>query len=368
METLNYGRLTRYVKSINPILLVVFCLAVLSLIVLILSAAANKSAISQTPIPTGMTIDSPSASSIDCNKIFEERIEPVLEQLRKKNDNACDQAIAIIHSHFDTARSGAPVFADSIIGPLNSIKTTWLAGKGLFERWWYNDPRIQPVVDHVRWNYEQHVTSGPRIRDAILSATEQLETDFQANRNEAIQAIGSSLKAANFPVRIKINQVQLDDDCQEEVERAITDINGHQVAEHAAAGSAAAFGLSTAASIVAEQAIVYVVGDSAIAAGGGAAAGVSGGSAAGSFLPGPGTILGAAGGLLAALAVDAWISHENKSATIAKVDKSLTQIESAIIEGAGHTIGADRLFHEASERQLTLLHTELREALQEASQ
>jgi len=308
-------------------------------------------------------------SKFDARGVFSARVEPVLLQLQARDDEACQRAIAVIHGHFDHARSGAPAFAAAIIGPLNSIKTTWLAGKGVFERWWFDDQTIEPVADHVNWNYEQNVTSGPKIRDAILASIQQLEQEFRANRNDAIQAIQTSLEAANFPVAIDVNQSELDEFCQTEFETAMAAVNDNHIAEKAAAGSAAAFVFSSAATILAEQAILYATGDDFIAVAGGAAfTGAGGGGAIGSMVPGAGTIIGAATGLLAGIAVDAWISHKNKERTIAEVDKSLTQIESSIINGDGKHAGVDKIFHQAASGQTETLRKNLWKQIREASQ
>jgi hypothetical protein len=220
----------------------------------------------------------------------------------------------------------------------------------------------------VRWNYEQHVTSGPKIKEAILTAISQLEQDFRANRNEALQAIGSSLRAANLPASVEVDQKQLDEFCQQEFEAAMANVNTDHVAEKAAVGSAAALSLSTVATIVAERAIIYVLGDAVTAAGGSVAAGTAGGAAAGSWVPGAGTAIGAAAGLLGGIAVDMWISHENKLRTINSVTTSLTQVENAIMSGDTKNPGIQRILGDAGTRQVEQLRLKLKQKLDEAAQ
>jgi hypothetical protein len=117
---------------------------------------------------------------------------------------------------------------------------------------------------------------------------------------------------------------------------------------------------------VVEAAIGDTYPDLIAAAGGSAAAGASGGGALGSIEPGGGTIVGAAAGLLAGMAVDAWITHETKQRTIAEVESSLTQIETSIISGDGKNPGLDKVFHQAVVSQIELLNTKLHESVQEA--
>ena len=371
MDNLDYGSPAHKAGWPNPLLLFVIAICLVSIVVLLASMRQSKTLVPNSPAAIGIAPSTSTAaqSKFDAPGVFSARVEPVLLQLQAQDDESCQRAIAVIHAHFDHARSGAPAFAAAIIGPLNSIKTTWLAGKGVFERWWYDDQTIQPVADHVNWNYEQNVTSGPKIRDAILASIQQLEQEFRANRNDAIQAIHTSLESADLPVAIDVNQSELDKFCQTEFETAMAGVNDNHVAEKAAEKSAAALVFSSAATTLAEQAIqYYAIGDFIAAAGGAAATGAGGGGAIGSMVPGAGTIIGAAVGLLAGVGVDAWISHENKKTTIAEVDKSLTQIESSIINGDGKHAGVDKIFHQAASGQTETLRKNLWKQIREASQ
>jgi hypothetical protein len=371
MENLDYGRSPYKAKRPNPFpLYILLAVALLSIAVLFVSIRQNRTNVPSAGAPIGISPSTTSASQpkFDAQGVFSAHVEPVLRQLHAQDDEACQRAIALIHGHFGDAKSGAPAFAAAIIGPLNGIKTTWLASKGVFERWWYEDPQIQPVADHVRWNYEQNVTSGPKIRDVILASIQQLQQDFSANRNEAIQAIGTNIKAADLPVAINVNQSELDEFCEREFEVAMAGVNNNHIAEKAAVGSASAFVLSSAATMLAERGIAFGLEDYIAAAGGATATGVGGGGTIGSMVPGAGTIIGATVGLLAGIGVDAWISHENKKTTIAEVDKSLTQIETSIMNGDGGHIGVDKVFHQAASGQAQELRTRLKEQIQEASQ
>jgi len=370
MDNFRDGRPTRKAGRTNLLLLSILVIASVSIIVLCVSMRQYKTVTPNGPAAIGIAPSTTSTpqTKFDAQAVFSARVEPVIQQLQAQDDEACQRAIAVIHGHFDHARSGASAFAAAIIGPLNGIKTTWLAGKGVFERWWYKDPQIQPVANHVRWNYEQNVTSGPKIRDAILTSIQQLEQDFRANRNEAIQRIGTSLNAADLPVAIELNQNDLDNFCEAEFQAAMAGINDNHVAEKAAVGSAKAFVFSSAATMLAERAIVFALGDYIAAAGGATAAGVGGGAAGGSMVPGAGTIIGAAVGLLAGIGVDAWISHKNKERTIVEVDKSLTQIEMSILNGDGVHSGVDKVFHQAASGQTQKLREKLWEEIRGASQ
>jgi hypothetical protein len=346
-----------------------FAVAMLAITLLMGSMKQSTSPVPVTKVPLGITPAAMPAAAerFDSAAVFAERVEPALRQLRENNKRASDRAIARIRGHFAIARDGAPAFAESIIGPLDAVKTTYLAGKGGLLRWWSKDRTRQPVADHVRWNYEQHVTCGPRIKEVILAAIVQLEQDFRASRNEALQTIGSTLRAANLPVSIDIDERMLDAYCQREFEAAIVSINASHVAEKAAIGSASALALSTAATIIADRAIIYALGNAITAAGGSVAGGTTGGAALGSWVPGAGTAIGAGTGLLAGIAVDMWISHKNKRQTINQVNVALEQIENAIVMGDSKHPGMRRILSEAAKRQAEQLASKLKEQLHEAA-
>jgi hypothetical protein len=346
-----------------------FAIAIIAIIVLALSMRQHAGSTPAAKEPTGLNPLTPAADveRFDSAAVFAERVQPVLSGLRQKNAEASGRAVARIRMHFDGAKSGAPGFAKSIIGPLDASKTTYLAAKGTFLRWWYEDPTIQPVAAHVTWNYEQHVTSGPKIRDAIIAAVTQLEQDLRANRNEALQAISSSLRATNLTPSIEIEPDQLSQFCQREFEAAIGQVNSNGVAENAALGSAASLATGTAVTFIVEQAITRLITGAITTAGGAVAGGTGGGAVVGSWVPGGGTVIGAAAGLLGGCAVEIWMTHRNEKRTVEQVIASLTQLEEAIVQGDKDRPGIQKILSDAATRQADQLGVKLKQQLQEAA-
>ena len=116
-------------------------------------------------------------AKFDSTAVFDSQVRPVLATMATRNREAADRALAAIHNHFKNARLGVPGFAESIIGPLDNFKSLYLGSKGYVERWWYERDDLQPMADHVQWNYENHVTSGPKMKAAITAAMEQFQQD-----------------------------------------------------------------------------------------------------------------------------------------------------------------------------------------------
>jgi hypothetical protein len=345
-------------------LLVVSMAAMLVLAVSIRSTPAAP-APTTTPQPTGLKVST--GPKFDASAVFAARVAPAMQLMQQKNDQAAARAVDKIHGHFRHARGGAPEFAASIVGPLDAIKTTYLAGKGATQRWWHEDPRYQPVANHVKWNYELNVTSGDRIRDNIMAAVMMLEMEFRANRNEALQSIGSNLRTANLPTAIAVDEKQLDAFCQQQFELAVANVNQNHVAENAAMGSAVSFATSAAVTFIVEQAIARAITSAATTAGGATVGGAGGGAAAGSAVPGAGTVIGATAGLLAGCAVDMWLTSRNERKTIAQIESSLNQLEHAVINGGNNAPGLRGLAQSAAAGQTVQLRAKLMQQIQEAA-
>lgn len=343
----------------------VLALSLLAMGVLRLSMQSPAPA--PTPQPQSMGVNVSAVEKFDATAVFAARVEPAIAVMQQKNDQAVARAVDKLRGHFRHARGGAPEFAASIVGPLDAMKTTYLAGKGLTQRWWYEDPRYQPVANHVKWNYELNVTSGDRIRDNILGAIMQLEMDFRANRNEALQTIGSNLRTAHLPTAITVDEKQLDAFCQQQFEQAVAQVNQNHVAENAAMGSAVSFATSAAVTFIVEQAIARAITSAATTAGGVTVGATGGGAAAGSVVPGAGTLIGATAGLLAGCAVDMYLTHRNEQKTIAQIEASLNQLEAAVLNGGNGSAGLRGLAQSAAAGQTVQLRGKLMQQIQEAA-
>jgi hypothetical protein len=373
MSILDYSQQRRHGR--RPRILTVVCLLIIAvsvvavtLIKVSLRSASGPSALPSLPIGVSAVAGPGTAPKFDADEAFASSVYPSLEKLRQRNQEAVLRTVARIHAHFEMARSGVPAFADAIVGPLNGIKTAYLAGEGLWDHWWYHEPANQPVADHVRWNYEQHVTSGPKIRDAILQSVEELEQDFRANRNQTLQEIGSNLRAAQLPATVNIDQKQLDEFCEQEFAEEMHSINRKHVAEDSAVRSETAVGVSAAVTFVVEAAIADVIAETSLSAAGSAGAGAGAGGVVGSFIPGAGTLVGACGGLLAGTAADLWISSKNKQRVIQLVTDSLTRIEDSIIDGDANELGIRKILTTAGDNQVNQLSEKLQQQLREEAQ
>ena len=288
----------------------------------------------------------------DVEKVRDARVRPHLENLRADNAAARDRARAAVNAHFDHARAGADDFARAIIGPLDSMKTLYLMGKGATLRKWKRDRSIDKVRDHVAWNYQKHVTSGPKMEAAIRAALRQFEADVRANRNHALQAINRDLAAEALPVVVVIDEQKLGERCDAEARSAVAALMSQNVAQDAAVQSLAtvmaAEGLGMAATHLVGRVVVVRLAALPVSA---VVGGTGGGATIGSAVPGLGTAIGATTGLLVGLAVDNYLSRKQVREVTASVRDVLGTTQAALLDGHAGAAGLDRVFDDALKAQ-----------------
>jgi hypothetical protein len=316
------------------------------------------------PMDLGMTVTPPPAPAtqptvllmpppprFDVAKVRAASVRPHLEAMKLDNATARGRAEAMVRAHFAQAHAGAGIFAGEIIGPLDGIKSLYLAGKGGAGRWWREDSNYDPLRAHVAWNYEQHVTSGPKIERAIRDALAQFDADLRANRNHALQAIARDLSADTLAVKIALDPHKLGASCDAQVRHAVAQLMAQNVAEGAAVESFAVIvaseGLGAASGIVVRLVVTKLATIPLSAA----VAGTGTGATLGSIVPGVGNAAGAVTGLLVGITVDCVLTHKQTQRVTKSVQDVLASTEQAVIEGHNGAAGLGRVFSDALRAQ-----------------
>lgn len=281
-------------------------------------------------------------------QVHDDAVKPHLVALAARNAAARDRARARVAAHFDQARAGADDFARAIIGPLDSFKTIYLMGKGVALRTWRKDRSIDKLRDHVAWNYERHVTSGRQIEAVVRAALAQFDADLRANRNVALQSINRDIAAEALPVIVVIDEERLAERCDAEVRAAVASLMAQGVARDQAIRSIAtviaAEGLSVAATHLVGRVVVVRLAAIPLSA---AVGGTGTGATVGSAMPGLGTAVGAATGLLVGLAIDSYLSKRQAADVTRSVNDVLHTTERALMQGHGGAAGLNRVFEDA---------------------
>ena len=358
------ARLRRAVFAVVLVSLALPVYAVIALSIKHASPPAAGPAVAPPPIDLGITVTSPAAPAtqptallmpppprFDVAKVRAGSVRPHLEGLKLDNLAARDRAEDVVRAHFAHARGGARTFAGEIIGPLDGIKSLYLVSKGGALRWWREDPTYDPLRRHVAWNYEKHVTSGPKIERAIRDALVQFEADLRANRNHALQQIARDLSADTLAVKIRIDPTKLSEGCDAQVRHAVATLMAQNVAEGAAVESFAVIvaseGLGAASGVVVRLVVTKLATVPLSAAVGGTGAGAT----IGSVVPGVGNAAGAVTGLLVGVTVDCVLTHRQTKRVTKQVQEVLAGTEQAVIEGHGGKAGLQRVFADALRAQ-----------------
>ena len=311
--------------------------------VLVPAAAPAELGVSASTQPYG-----PPPPLFDVQQVHDASVRPHLIALAERNEAAAKRARDAVGAHFDQARAGAPDFARSIVGPLDSVKTIYLMGKGVALRKWYRDRRIDKVRDHVAWNYKRHVTSGPHIEAVVRAALANFEADLRANRNAALQSINRDIAADELPVVIVIDEEKLAARCDAEVNAAVATLMAQGVARDAAVQSLgtvmATEGLSMAATHLVGRVVVVRLAALPLSA---VVGGTGTGATVGSAVPGLGTAIGATTGLLVGLAVDSYLSRRQVADVTRSVHEVLYTTQRALLLGHNGAAGLNRVFDDA---------------------
>ena len=354
-------------RAVMAVIVVSLALPVYAVIALAMKSAsppAAAPAAAPPPMDMGVTVTTPPAPAtqptallmpppprFDVAKVTATSVRPHLEALKLDNATARGRAEAVVRAHFAQAGAGAKTFAGEIIGPLDGIKSLYLAGKGGAGRWWREDPRYDPLRAHVAWNYEKHVTSGPKIERAIRDALAQFDADLRANRNHALQSIARDLSADTLAMKITIDPAKLGESCDAQVQHAVALLMAQNVAEGAAVESFAVIvaseGLGAASGIVVRLVVTKLATIPLSAA----VAGTGTGATLGSIVPGVGNAAGAVTGLLVGITVDCVLTHRQTKRVTKSVQDVLASTEQAVIEGHNGAAGLQRVFSDALRAQ-----------------
>lgn len=284
-------------------------------------------------------------SLIDAAELARRRelVEPLLSRASDRNRAATDAAIARVHERFDAFRAAAPAFADDM--------ASWGSRLGVLRRlpsdWWRRttgDACPEPASDverYVRAKFEKHVVAPGAVEGAARDALAQFADDLGASRNLLWAEIDAALRTRDAPVPENVFDAR-------EAERRVGAEAAALASRHAVGtlgAGVAAFAVSTAGSIAAEQLAAQVIarvgvsaaagaGASALGASAGATGAAAGTGATGGALAGPvGVVVGVGLGLAVGIAIDWWMTDEYKASLTAQVRERLTALETALIDG-----------------------------------
>lgn len=310
------------------------------------------------PIPTAAP--APEATKVDPAIWFAERVEPLIDQSRARNEAAARAAIARLEERFDAHRAGVRPFVEDV--------TSWSARFAIAKRmpadWWDavfgedESAKRSRVERFVMGRFRAHVMDERSLELDVQDVVASLAADLEAHRNLLWSEIELALHEADAPVAAPAGDFGAFQEAADLQAAALAS----EWASDSLVNGVAAFAASAAGGLIAEQAAAQVLarlGAAAASAGATTAAGaVASGSAvaggAGVGAGGGGALGGPVGmviGFGAGIAVGAVIDWKMTDSFREKLERELTvyldDLERSLLEGTADQRGLRAALDEA---------------------
>jgi hypothetical protein len=285
---------------------------------------------------------------------YRSEISPLLDAGLKRNREAADRAIALLHERFNAHRAGVRPFAEDVSGWGTRFG---VMGRFVGDSWDHcrGKPTADAVGTYIQEKFRVHVLSEPSLQSDVEEVLKQYRDDLAASRNQMFAEIKLPLRGSQSP--ITLNDKGWDRFCVDVAERT-KKLNTTAPREGVVIGLASLasgwVGTETADVIIAEvlagvgTAVGAEAAEAATVAGGSAAVG---GTAAGGgvgSLGGPaGTAIGIGVGLVIGAAVDWWASGRLEAQVADACNKFLNTVERQIVDGNTETPGLRASFEQA---------------------
>lgn len=250
-------------------------------------------------------------------QIMAEEVNPALEELRQKNLEAKERALKFFEEQYSKYYDRTDEFADSLLGPFDSIATAWRGEERIIEKW------------------NENIFSESNIQKLLEAVQDQFKQDVEANTNEFLAQLRTGL--AHNASMIQLAKIISGTPAKGNSSFSHNTLSGIHgtVAGHMAAtiisqtvtDAIVATVFSSSIGALAGP-VIGTVGATSIAAAGAGTGSVVAGGTLGSVVPGVGTIVGIGAGILVGMLVDdiAQVEvEENCKKSLSKTENQLSQ-------------------------------------------
>lgn len=312
-------------------------------------------------LPVESSVVAPDLPRVDRAAWFAEHVEPLIDRSQERNRAAVDAAVSRLKERFAAHRAGVRPFAESV--------TSWGARFAIAKRmpadWWdqlfgEGDGEERSRVErYVMGRFRAHVMDELSVQTAVHEVIAGLAADLEANRNLLWSEVELAMREADAPIAAPAGDFGA-------FQRA-ADMQAAAMASGWASDSlvngVAAFAVSAAGGMLAEQAAAQVlarIGAAAASAGASTAAGaVAGGSAVaggagvgagGGALGGPvGVVVGLGVGIAVGAVIDWKMTDSFRDRLEEELLAYLDGIERSVLEGTPEQRGLVAVLDEAVE-------------------
>lgn len=258
---------------------------------------------------------------------------PLLARAKARDLAAVNRAISALDTRFAAYAGGVDAFTHDLTAWGTRFKLIWRKGMETVKR------REIPegTAKLVREKFDKHVVSDTTLEADVLAVLQQFAYDMEANRNELLGSIRTSLEASDLPVEVRhVAMADFKIRYDEQLKTLLARLPGNSVMVGVGgitAGIVTEEAVRQMVRVVLTQATARLAGG-AMASGGAAATAVATGGTGGTAVaPGVGTAVGVVGGFLVGAIVDWWMTEEFEAKVKMDVLTFLTQTRTSLISG-----------------------------------
>jgi hypothetical protein len=258
---------------------------------------------------------------------------PLLAEARAKDLAAVNRALGSLDSRFAGYAAGVDAFTRDLTAWGTRFRLIWRKGVETVKR--HEIP--EGTAKLVRDKFDHHVVSDARLEGDVLAVMQQFAYDLEANRNELLGALQTSLAASDLPVAVRT--VALTDfkaRYTEHLKTILSSLPNNSVMVGVGgitAGIVTEDAVRQLVRVVLTQAAARLAGGAMASSGAAATAVAAGGAGGTAVVPGVGTAVGVVGGFLVGALVDWWMTDEFEATVKSDVLAFLSQTRSALVSG-----------------------------------
>ena len=169
----------------------------------------NKPLPSRDSLPPLPQISVLQKRSPDSLRIFQQRIEPIVVNYSRKNDEAAQRAIQTVKDRFQKFRGGVAPFVEEMTEYGTRFGILKRIASDKWDKWWNKNDNAKGVATYVNEKYRKHVMSEEYLKSAMADAITVFSENINANRNKMLSEMDAVFSSSDFPVELKLSDSEM---------------------------------------------------------------------------------------------------------------------------------------------------------------
>ena len=291
------------------------------------------------PVPPEISSRPPTVSQVQRpdsefrKELFSGEVVPAIEEADRSNREAAERCLRRIRDAFERYQLGVKPFVDDV----NTLATKLAVLRRMPGDWWSGQDSVQRFL---ATKLQKHGFSAETIQRDIEISLALFREDVEANQVVMLRKVKLATAHLPVPALQDIDAAAFSEQVIEQVRQFSAETATNGVVDLVVTEAAAGVGGYAVQKLF--TAIIVRLGTTA----GGATVGSALTGGGGGTIAGPlGAGAGFAGGLVAGLMIDAWLSEQAKAMLCTQLSGLIDQIEDAVIHGIEEGDGANSKAH-----------------------